>query len=213
MTQFATHDDLAGRLFMGNGNVLTSPEQTAADALLTLASGLIQDVTGQIIELVEDDVLTMPGTPEDRIELPERPVVSVASIMLDDVALTEGSDWYLDGATIYRRAAFFSPSIGVLDGPFLLGTGFGTPLRTLTITYTHGYADDAIPATVTAICMEAVVRCFVNPGAVARETVGNTSTVYDNMRFSPSGLILTDDERRTLKRRFGARALSVPIHG
>lgn len=207
MTQFATHGDLAARL----GLTLTDAENTRADALLTLSSGLIQDVVGQTIELVENDVLRMPGTVEDRITLPQRPVVSIASVMLDEVTLVEGSDWYLDGATIYRRAVVFNPQLGLIDGPFLLGSGFGTPLQTLAITYTHGYADDDIPTTVKAICMEAVVRCFVNPGAVARETVGNTSTVYDNMRFSPSGLILTDDERRTLKRLFGAQSLSVPI--
>lgn len=204
---FATADDLAARL----GIVLTGAEGTRATTLLALASELIQDVVKQKISLVEDDVLSMPGTVEDRIALPERPVVSVDSVMLDDVALTEGSDWYLDGATIYRRALVFNPTIGVLDGPFLLGSGFGTPLQTLAITYTHGYADDDVPGTVKAVCLEAVVRCFVNPGAVARETVGNTSTVYDNMRFSPSGLLITDDERRTLKRLFGARSLSVPV--
>lgn len=213
MTQFASNDDLAGRVFFGNGNTFTDAEKTAADALLTLASGLIQDVTGQVIARVTDDVLTMPGTPEDRIVLPEKPVISIASIMLDDAPLVEGSDWYLDGSTIFRKAAFYNRDFGILNGPYLLGSSFGTPLQTLTITYTHGYAEDDIPATVKAICMEAVVRCFVNPGAVARETVGNTSTVYDNMRFSPSGLVLTDDERRTLKRKFGPRALSVPIQG
>lgn len=207
LVSFATAADLADRL----GLVLTSNEQSRVTALLALATGLIQEVVGQKIALVTDDTLTMPGTVEDRITLPERPVVSIESVSLDDVALTEGSDWYLDGATIYRRAVVFNPTLGVLDGPFLLGSGFGTPLQTLTIVYTHGYAADAIPATAKAICMEAVVRCFVNPGAVARETVGNTSTVYDNMRFSPSGLILTDDERRTLKRKFGARSLSVQV--
>lgn len=209
LVTFATAADLATRL----GISLTSDEQSRATALLALASGLIQDVVGQTIALVTDDTLSMPGTPEDRIELPQKPVVSVTSVSLDEVALTEGSDWYLDGSTIFRRAAFFSRDFGILDGPYLLGSAFGTPLQTLTIVYTHGYTAAEIPATVKSICLEAVVRCFVNPGAVARKTVGNTSTVYDNMRFSPSGLILTDDERRTLKRRFGARALSVPIHG
>lgn len=205
--QFATAADFAARM----GETLTDAEEARADTLLTLASTLIQEVVKQKIALIEGDVLTMPGTVEDRIALPERPVVSVDSVMLDEVALTEGSDWYLDGATIYRRAVVFNPQLGLIDGPFLLGSGFGTPLQTLTITYTHGYDDDEIPGTVKAICLEAVVRCFVNPGAVARETVGNTSTVYDNMRFSPSGLLLTDDERRTLKRLFGSRSLSVPV--
>lgn len=204
---FATAADLAARL----GIVLTSDEQTRATTLLAQASGLIQDVVGQTLALVTNDTLILPGTPEDRIKLPQRPVVSVASVSLGEIPLVEGSDWYLEGSTIYRIAAFYNRDFGMLNGPYLLGSTFGTPLQTLTIVYTHGYTPAEIPATVKTICLEAVVRCFVNPGAVARETVGNTSTVYDNMRFSPSGLILTDDERRTLKRKFGAGALSVSI--
>jgi hypothetical protein len=209
--QFATSDDLAARL----GLTLDSDEETRAGVLLTLASGLIQDAAKQEIELVEGDVLTMPGTNADHITLPERPVVSIASITLAGAALAEGRYWYLDGDTIRRISSLYTRGFSQLDGPFLLGSaggvGFGLPTQTLAITYTHGYADDEIPGTFKVICLEAAVRCVVNPGAVARETVGNTSTVYDNNRFAPTGLLLNEDEKRQIRRLVGTRARSVSV--
>src|SRR5581483_3923985 len=78
-TRFADSDDLAARL----GLVFTDDEHVRANTLLEIASGLIQDEAKQKIALVTDDVFTMPGTTEQLIKLPERPVVSVSSVTLD----------------------------------------------------------------------------------------------------------------------------------
>lgn len=210
MAQFATHDDFATRL----GITLTPAEQTRADALLVIASGLIQDEAKKVIELVEDDVWTTPGTPDDMIRLPETPVISVSSVELDGQPLIEGSDWYIEGAAICRIPAVTTVLTGgLIDEAFTfpLGTGFGWPAQTLTITYSHGYDSSNVPESAKAICMEAVVRAWVNPGSVARETIGNVSTIYDNMRFSPTGLLLTDDEKKIIRRLFGRRARSITM--
>lgn len=204
MTAFATADDLATRL----GLTFSDDEAARATDLLADATGLIQEEANQIVFLVTDDVLEVPGTTDDRIRLPQRPVVSITSITLNGRPLVEGVDWYLNGNTIFRRSTLFSP-FGTLDGPFLLGTGFGRPDQTLTIVYTHGY--DVLPAVVKTICKEVVVRVWINPGSVARETVGSVMTTYDNMRFSPTGLLLTDVEILKIKRFFGQRAASVAI--
>lgn len=215
MAQFATADDLATRL----GLTLSTDDETRATTLLGLASGVIQDEVQKTIALVEDDTITMPGTTDDRIRLPETPVVSVSSVTLDNTPLVEGADWYLDGNTVYRMLAsttiMMAELVGINDDAFTfpLGVGFGWPTQTLEIVYSHGYPDDAVPQTVKAICLEMVVRVWVNPGSVARETVGNLYTIYDNMRFSPAGLLLTDDERVALWRLFGRRAKTVTILG
>lgn len=210
MPSFATTDEFAARL----GIDLTADEVTRATTLLALASELIVDETRQELSLVTDDQIEMPGTTDDRIELPERPVVSVSSVTLDGQALAEGGDWYLEGDTIFRVAT----PLEILDGNLIadpyaypFGVGFGSPVQTLTITYTHGYADAAIPGTIKAICLEAVVRVWVNPGSVARETNGDTSTVYDNMRFSPSGLLLTGAETKKLRRLFPRQVGSLQV--
>lgn len=211
MTQFAEYSDFETRL----GITLTTDEQTRVDSLLTDASGLIQDAAGQEIAYHATDTLTIPGTNAERIPLPERPVVSVESVTIDGRELVEGTDWYLDGDQIARFATLNLINVGGafdrVDAPFLLGSGFGRPNQELVIVYTHGY--EAVPKTFKEICLEAVVRVWVNPGSVARATVGNTSTVYDNNRFSPTGLLLTEDEQRRIRRIVGGKARSIQIGG
>lgn len=210
-TTFASTNELAARL----GIVFDATETARADILLDLATGLIIDAAnGQQIALVEDDVLTMPGTTDERILLPQRPVVSIASITLDGAALVEGTDWWLDRNTIVRIPATTIVALTGIHNEMLtypLWSGFGWPAQTLEVTYTHGYA--TVPLSVKAICMEACVRVWVNPGNVARETIGAESTVYDNNRFSPSGLLLTDEEKHVIRRLFGRTMGSVTIAG
>lgn len=204
MAQFASSSDLAARL----GLTLTSPEQTRADTLLQQASGLIQSETKQTIALVDDDELIRPGDYNDRIRLPQRPVVSVDSVDLQGTSLVEGTNFYIDGDELVRlnwNAVIQDSSFG------LPWAGWGFPWWTVTVVYTHGWADGDIPQIVKSVCMEMVTRVWVNPGAVAREQVGNTMTVYDNNRFSPSGMLMTDVEKaavnRVIRRQAGSIAL------
>lgn len=184
MAAFATHQDLAARL----GVTLTPAEQTRATTLLELASGVIQDAAGQRIELVEDDTLTVRGSRESTFLLPGRPVVSVASVALDGVTL-DPADWSLDDDTLVRRA------------------GFGSPREALVIVYTHGYPPQDVPPVVKGVCLEAVVRAWVNPGSVMTERVGSEQATYA-LQGTPRGLLLTDAERRMVRRatRRGARS-------
>lgn len=201
--QFATPDDLAARL----GITLTAEEQTRATALIASASGLIQAEAKQRIERVENDVLTINGTSDERILLPERPVESVTSITLDGTPLSQGADWFLEGNSIVRVASVWSGVAGVPDAPFLLGSSFGRPNQTLTITYTHGF--DPIPEVIKAICLEAVVRVWVNPGSVMRERMGSEQTDYHVLAGdAPTGLLLSKAEQRMIRRMFG-RAITM----
>lgn len=208
MPQFASTDDLAARL----GITLTMDEETRADILLTAASELVQDEAKQTIELVEDDELTIRGTTEERILLPERPVVSVASVTLDGTPLTEGGSWFVDGNELVR-AGITMFLTGVSDSLLGYGRGFGFEWQSLEIVYTHGY--DPVPGLVKSICLEAVVRVWVNPGAVVEERFGNESTVYAPRSGTAqlSGLLLTDIERSALRRKFGRPAKSITIGG
>lgn len=209
MTAFATNADLAARL----GVTFSQAQQTRADALLADASDVIRDEVGQQISEATETI-TLPGTTDERILLPERPVISVASVELDGTALGEGTDWFLEGNEIVRMPSSLTLGVGgLLDTEFVfpLGTGFGWEEQTLTITYTHGHA--TVPGKVKAICLEMVTRVWVNPGSVAREEVGDTRTVYDNMRFSPTGLLPTDDEKKSLARLFGRKVTSITVEG
>lgn len=184
MTQFATSAELAARL----GITYVTGESARADTLLALASGLIQEESGQTISLVSDDTYTRPGSPARRVRLPERPVVSVDSVTLDGTELVEGDAWYLDGDEIVRTG-FITTSL-----TFGIAGSWGTPEQDLVVVYTHGWS--TIPSAVKAVCLEMVARAWVNPGQAIQEQVGATMTGYPKA----NGLLLTDDERDTINR-------------
>jgi hypothetical protein len=133
--RFAESTALEARL----GITFTADEHIRANRLLADASDEIRSEFGTI-SLVTDDVFTRPGTTDERIELPEVPVVAVTSVLLDGAPIT---DWYQVGNAIVRGR-----NLTIIDG---VGSGygwlrsFGSEAQTLTITYTHGYAD--VPAT------------------------------------------------------------------
>ena len=182
MAAFATHQDLAARL----GVTLTAEEQARASNLIEMATGLIQAETGQTISYVENDTLTVRGTREGSYLLPQRPVVSVASVTIDGVAAAADT-WWLEDEVLVRRG------------------GFGSGRRPLVIVYSHGY--EPVPDAIRAVCLEAVVRAWVNPGSVVSERVGSESTTF-LQQGTPTGLLLTDAEKQTVRRvtRRGARS-------
>lgn len=190
MALFASSDDLAARL----GVTLTSGEQSRADELLTLVSGLVQREARQRIELVINDVLTVPGTPDTRFRLPERPIVAVTNVTVNGLTVTPGI-----GSMNYSRHADY------LSRPY----GWGIPEQSVVVTYTHGYAE--IPDAIKAVCLEAVVRAWVNPGNVLREVHGSEMTMYAAGTVTPTGLLLTAEEQRvvhdTIRRPAGSTVL------
>lgn len=204
VASFATAADLAERL----GLTLTDDEETRATALLARASGLICDEAKQDIVLVEDDTLTRQGTTDERILLPERPVVSVASVTLDGGALTEGGAWYLDGNEIVRKGWTL-----MLGGELYGCRGFGWESQELVIVYTHGYDDDEIPPLLKEIAVEMVVRVWVNPGSVIQESIAGEGATYAPYSAPPRGLLVTAAEASQLRRMFGRKARSINIGG
>lgn len=169
-TRFASSADLADRL----GIELTAAEHVRANALLAIASGLIQRETGQAI-LEATETVTRPGSWSSRLRLAERPATVVTSAKIDGV-LVAVDDWYLDGDELVR-----------------LG-GWGGPDSDVEVVYTHGWAAAEIPAPVKATCLEVVVRVWVNPGNARQEGYGLEQVSY----ASSNGLLLTEEERRTV---------------
>ncbi len=199
--QFAVPEDLAARL----GVTFTDVDTARADTLLTLASGLIQDAVDQVVALVEDDTLTRPGSYDDRVRLPERPVVSVASVTLNGEVLTEGTDWFLDGDEIVRNRRLATLEWWGHRFGFY-GPGFLGPQYSLEIVYTHGYA--AVPPLVRATCLEMVSRVWNNPGSVVSETYGSEMVTYQT---GSTGLLLTDAERTRIERLLRRTAGSIRL--
>lgn len=197
---FCAPSDLAVRL----GLDFTADEDSRAAALLTDASGVIRDETSQTIDLVTDDEYERPGTSDQRIVLPQRPVVSVASVSIDG---TEISDWYLVGNELVRGTGTLLSPDGLETG----SRGFGSETQTLTIVYTHGYA--TIPQTLKTIALEMAVRVFVNPGSLIQEGIAGTQSTFAPYSDPPRGLMLTNSEKAALRRMFGRRARSITVAG
>lgn len=62
------------------GRALTPTEENRVEALLRDASAKVRNVSTQTFTLVEDDVVYLKRSNSGRVRLPQRPVVSVASV-------------------------------------------------------------------------------------------------------------------------------------
>jgi hypothetical protein len=175
---------------------ITDPgDLVKAELDLAYAWDLIRDHTGQTIDLVSADVVTVFGTDTGALLLPQVPVVSVASVLEDGTALTPVTDYTVDPAAgiLYRQRG-----AGALYGPTLAWDRW----RSYTVTYTHGYAVDAIPAILKTVAFQIARSRSTGAGAgVTQESVAGYSVTYAN-----------DQERallRILDRRV-VRAVPVP---
>lgn len=202
MSAFATASDLATRL----GVTLSSGEQTRATSLLNDASDLIRQEVKQDISLVQDDVLTIRGVHDRELKLPQRPLVSVASITYRDTAdpadvahTLDPENYYIDGGSLIRYR-----SLGLLNFQGATGNDWFGPMYELVITYTHGH--ETVPTQVKTIAVEAVRRVWVNPGSLVSEMHGSEQYAYTGGDV-PGGLALTADEVKSLKKAFGLHGL------
>ncbi len=151
---FATTDDLA--------NVLgreVDPEDATALAALDAATEIVRAYTGQYIEQVEDDELTLDGSGTNNLLLPQVPVTAVASVEVDGEALAATDyEWSANG---YLRR---------------IGANWPVNLRSIVATYTHGYA--TVPAVIVAVTATLAARLYEAPTAVKQETIGAYSVTY-----------------------------------
>jgi len=139
MADFATPTDLRHFLGIAHENV----DMGRAKRLLAQATQLIKDYCRQTIERVANDAVTLIGRGEETLLLPELPVVSIASITEDAVAVP--------------AADFDAASSGVLRR--LVGAwGTESDPSTIVVTYTHGFSP--LPQSVRAICLSITGRAY-----------------------------------------------------
>jgi hypothetical protein len=140
MANFASVADVAAFLQVE----ISTPGQVAAcEWALTEASAAVRAYCRQMIELVEDDEITLDYRiyGSNRLLLPELPVVEVASIVENGVTLTEG-DYKLGSNGILHR----------------VGSYWYYGVQTIAIKYSHGY--DPIPDMIVAVTVRAASRAF-----------------------------------------------------
>lgn len=174
----------------------TSIATTRAELLLDLATGAIRAYTNQTISRVTSDVVVLPGSWSNRLELPERPVVSVATVKIDDTTLVADTDYVWDGRWTLLRGTSEAGVLVINDGPLISSHGdWGGAGAQVTVTYTHGFA--TIPDDIKGVCLALAARSLASPDGVNSESVGSYSVSYSR---SGGAVSLLDEERRLLDR-------------
>ncbi len=140
MGDFCTIADVAAFL-----QLTIAYDDAACQRAITEASEVIRNYCGQQIELVEDDAITLDvRAGQNRLFLPELPVVQVTSVVEDGETLTAGSD------EDYQLGEH-----GIL---YRVGQKWASGIQIVTITYDHGRA--TIPEDVVGVCTRAAARAY-----------------------------------------------------
>ena len=154
MAAFASTDELGEFL----GETLTGARLAQAALVIELVSADIQSWTGQTLEFVEDDTITLKGTSDWELELPERPVVSVGDVTVDG-QLVDPSMYRLADSALVR-----------------VGGWIGSKDSVVQVVYSHGY--DPIPDVIRGVTLQLAARMMSNPLGVRQEGIGTYNVTY-----------------------------------
>ena len=162
--------------------------------LLELATAAVQAAAGQRLVEVTDDVVELAGKAESVIQLPERPVTSVASVEINGHPVT---DFALRGFRLWRPHGWV--------GANLLNLVTSHVPTAVTVTYTHGYPDGhqelqfARQATLVA-----AARLHANPAGATGLSIDDYREQY-SQAAGESGGEVPRSLQRALRRRYGLR--------
>lgn len=159
------HGPSRGSVPSTSGPPLTTPDKlksfkvnpldpTLAD-VIDAVSNEFRTQSGQYISLVEDDVLTLDGPGGWALILPERPVLSVASVVANGVVLSN-PEW---------------SGKGIIKGPWT------TKYRSIVVTYSHGYAE--VPNDIALAVAERVAIVLTTKAGHTQRTTGPFAATYN----------------------------------
>lgn len=152
-------------------------DTATADLVRDMATSAVQSYTDQWLFYVVDEQITLPGSSEPVLFLPQRPVVGVSAVSISGTALTDYS--LLSGGRLSRRLGWYWPSA----------------YPSVTVTYTHGYF--TIPANIRAAALLVARRLYENPAGLRSETIGSYAYTVGGTG-EVGGLTLTPDEQQLL---------------
>lgn len=138
---------------------------------LAAASALVRRFTGQELSNVTDDVVTLPAIDRTTLILPERPVVSIASVVANSVTLSPTTDYWFDA-----KPGLLHSGTRIVEGTFW---SYGA-----TVTYTHGYAEFSPEyEAIKAIVLEVASRTITLNERSASEALGGT--IMETAGYAP----------------------------
>lgn len=134
------------------------------------ACEVIRGYTGQVLNKVTDDEISLDGTGTDALLLPQLPVTSVTTVVEDDTELVVDTDYVLgSGGVLYRLFSGIQASVS----NWCMGR------QNVDVTYTHGYdlAGSGVPSDIRIVAVQIAARIY-DTGQVNRETIGSYNVEY-----------------------------------
>ncbi|MDX3634334.1 mobile element protein [Streptomyces europaeiscabiei] len=123
----------------------------------------------QVYPVTADETVMLDGNGRESLLLPVWPTVAVTTVVLEGVALVEGTDYSWSEAGILRR-------LGCRMWP--------DKLRCLQVLYSHGSADR--PEDVAEVVLERAEAAFTIPVGVQSKAVGGQSVTFGAQAASGS---------------------------
>jgi hypothetical protein len=179
---FASPDELAVLL----QRTLTPEEAASAALVLDIASATIRTFTRQTLSRATTTARLLVSS--SSLVLPERPVISVDSVVYDRRVLAADLDYSVAGNTLRLAHGFDRYGPGYVD-----------------VTYTHGF--DPIRDDIKGICLEMARSAVVEPaGNVKAESLGSYSITFD-----PGAAAILSKSQQERLRPYRPVITSVPI--
>jgi hypothetical protein len=209
--QLATPADLASLLQQ-------DLDSSTATLLIECATAVVQQVSGgqRIVQVVGDSCSVL-STTDSWLSLPQIPVTTVTSVVLDGVTLTANTDYKVFGDKLWRRFGWqnnmgwswgwdwnWRPSYADNGTPY---TGQEPSLSV--ITYTHGYAAGSQDLQLARSAVLSLARsAYTNPSGVSSESIDDYHVSYNAMA---AAMETTPFVKAALRKKYGRRAGLVRI--
>lgn len=194
-----------------------SLDLSTAVVVIEACTAVVQEAAGnQRLIRVVDDVLPIMGTTDSWLELPQRPVVSVASVTRDDgetVTIGTGltADYKLVGNRLWCRFGWqvdlgwpaYDTSI---YGRIYSTGGYGNSRSptVASVIYTHGYADGSQDLQLARAAVLGLGRGIVsNAKGANSESIDDYSVTY---AAASAAMEASPTLRASLRRKYGRRA-------
>lgn len=184
-------------------------DTATANLLISQATSIVQEVTGQVLVQVTGDVAVLEGSPDQYIELPQRPVTNVSLVVFQDGQLgpvTLDTTMYQQvGNRLWRGFGWQYATVLIPPAriPYWRYLTYPPP-STITVTYDHGWAPgawqlEAARTEVLALCAQA----YANPAGSRSVTVDDYTETYSDLF---AGMQVPESTKALLRRRYGKRA-------
>jgi hypothetical protein len=213
--QLATPSDLAAYL---QQDVDTS----TATLLIETATAVVQAACGgQRIVQVVNDPLTVMGTTDNWLDLPQLPVTAVSSVTLDGTALTVSTDYQVLGSRLFRKLGWQVNFGWPWDYPYgFQGNSYypppslanGYPYQqpsAVGLTYTHGWASGSQQLQLgRQACLTLAAGVYVNPDGATRTQIDDYAAQFDVMA---ARMEASTHLKAALRKQYGRRSGLVRI--